>query len=87
MNTIDQRQALSQHLSASTAHLFAAPSFLEGLARLVDFPMTFNMYNDDLTAEAADLRAMHSDWQAVGLDIAHALHTYERLPSPKPPRT
>ena len=76
MNAIDQSHALSQHLSAYIARLFAAPSFFEGLSRLVDFPATFNIYNEDMTPEAADLLAMRSDWQAVGADIAHALHTY-----------
>ncbi len=87
MNAIDQSYSLPQHLSAYTARLFAAPSFLEGLSRLVDFPTTFNIYNEDRTAEAADVMAMCSDWQAVGADIAYALHTYEQLSSQKPPRT
>ncbi len=86
MNATDQRHALSHHLSAYTARLFAAPSFLEGLSRLVDFSATFNIYNEDMSPEAADLMAMRSDWQAVGADIAYALHTYTQLSSQQPPR-
>ena len=45
-----------------------------------------NIYNEDMTPEAADLMAMRSDWHAVGADIAYALHTYEQLSSQQPPQ-
>ncbi len=46
--------------------LFARPSFLEGMARIVDVGGTLNEYNTSLTPEQADYIALSSDWWAVG---------------------
>ena len=77
-------QSLPNHNSAYTCRLFALPSFVEGLSRLVDFSATLNVYNEDTTEDAADIKAMSSDWKAVGIDISSAIHAYEQL-SPKGP--
>jgi hypothetical protein len=58
--------------------LYARPSFLEGMARIVDFGNTLNEFNDCPTPEEADWRAIESDWRAVGADMEWTIRTYER---------
>ena len=53
--------------------LFARPSFLEGVARLLDLGGTLNEYNGFDTPEDADLVALRSDWEALGRDYRSAL--------------
>ena len=53
--------------------LGATPSFVEGVARLVDFGSTLNEYNKSLTPDQADFLAVRADWRMVGLDIASAI--------------
>lgn len=52
--------------------LYSQPSFLEGMARLVDFAGSLNNYNISRTPEEADGRAILSDWEAVGFDLLTA---------------
>lgn len=56
--------------------LYARPSFLEGLARLVDFTGSLNTYNSSNSPEEADSRALMSDWEAVGLDLISAYEEF-----------
>ncbi len=49
--------------------LYAQPSFLEGMSRLIDFTGSLNTYNISLSPEEADFRAILSDWEAVGSGI------------------
>ena len=58
----------------SSDFLFARPSLLSGLARLVDFGCTFDAYNQSRTTAEADVRAAVSDWLSVGDDIATAIN-------------
>ena len=53
--------------------LFARPSFLEGVARLLDLGGTLNEYNESNSPEDADLVALRSDWEALGQDYRSAL--------------
>ena len=53
--------------------LFARPSFIEGIARMVDLAGSLNTYNSVPTAEEADGRALYEDWKAVGHDLRVAL--------------
>lgn len=55
-----------------TDFLFARPSFLEGMARILDLGNTLSEYNESLTPEEADTRALRADWKAVGSDIQRA---------------
>ena len=53
--------------------VYARPSFLTGIARLFDFGGTLNTYHyrpGGKDAKEADARAIASDWEAVGRDIA-----------------
>ena len=56
-----------------TFRLFAVPSFLEGMMRVVDIAGTLNVYNESETEEKADSFALQSDWLAVGDDIRIAM--------------
>ena len=61
----------------SSDFLFARPSFISGVARLVDFGCTFDAYNHSKTDVEADVRAAVSDWLSVGDDIAAAVNCEE----------
>ena len=49
--------------------LFARPSFLEGIARILDFGNTLNEYNYSQSEEDADENALWMDWAMVGSDL------------------
>ena len=61
-------------------YLFARPSFIEGIARLVDLGGTLNTYNASRTPEEADARALYEDWKAVGHDLRLALEQLDAEP-------
>lgn len=52
--------------------LFAAPSFAEGMSRVLDIRGTLNVYNESLTENQADFWALYADWRATGQDIRDA---------------
>lgn len=58
--------------------LFARPSALEGVSRLLDLGATMQEYNGSETETEADLKALSADWQAVGRDINDAIEKYEQ---------
>ncbi len=53
--------------------LFASPSFIEGVARVMDLGATMQIYNDSRTEKEADIKALKNDWKAVGEDIKSAI--------------
>ncbi len=53
-------------------YLFAKPSFLGGIASILDLGGTLQLYNESLTPTEADSRAIMSDFLAVGGDIQSA---------------
>ena len=57
----------------SSDFLFARPSLVSGVARLVDFGCAFDSYNISSTGKEADVRALISDWFSVGDDISQAI--------------
>jgi len=57
----------------STFFLFAKPSFLEGMARVLDIGGTLTEFNRLPTSEEADANAIRQDWEAVGLDLLAAV--------------
>jgi hypothetical protein len=61
-----------------TDFLFARPSFLEGLARILDIGGTMQKYNESQTPEEADAKAMYNDFKTVGDDISFAFDQYEK---------
>lgn len=54
-------------------YLFARPSFLEGVGRLMDFGGTLNNYNESLTSEDADRCALGLDYAAVTDELRDAV--------------
>ena len=56
--------------------LYAHPSFLEGMSRLIDFTGSLNIYNTSTTPEEADYRAILSDWEAVGFGLILAENSF-----------
>ena len=62
--------------------LYARPSFLEGISRLIDFTGSLNKYNIYRSAAEADRQAIQSDWEAVGLEILLAKQNYEENNQP-----
>lgn len=58
--------------------LFAKPSFGSGIARLVDFGVSFDCYNHSRNPAEADTRALVSDWYSVGDDMAEAIRAFKK---------
>jgi hypothetical protein len=63
----------ASHRRTATDFLFARPSFVSGMARLVDFGCVFDHYNNSRSPVEADVRASVSDWLSVGDDIQAAV--------------
>lgn len=61
----------------SRIHLFARPSFLTGVARVIDFGGVLSSYNVSPSNREADYYAFLSDWLSVGDDLEFALEQYE----------
>lgn len=57
-------------------YLFAKPSFIEGIARSMDFGQTMQIYNESETANEADSIAIGNDWIMTGHDLRKALDQY-----------
>jgi hypothetical protein len=61
--------------SDDTCFLFAPPSFLTGLASVMDIGGFTLAYNVSPSGAEADQRAIASDWAVVGSDILNAAKT------------
>jgi hypothetical protein len=59
--------------------LFARPSFLGGIARLLDFGGTLKVYNESRNGEEADNLAFLQDWKAIVGDLREAVVQYKTL--------
>ncbi|MBE9008414.1 hypothetical protein IQ259_26020 [Fortiea sp. LEGE XX443] len=64
-----------------SSYLYARPSLIEGIARIVDFGNTLQAYNSSLSPEQADYLALLSDWRVVGNDLRNAMAEYKELES------
>ncbi len=60
-----------------TTSLFAKPSFISGMARVVDLGGEFTSYNTSKSEGAADRKALRADWRAVGKDLEEAMSLVE----------
>ena len=56
-------------------HIYSQPSFMRGLARLIDFSGDLDKYKH---YEEPDSALLAQDWQTVGRDIQVALERYGR---------
>jgi hypothetical protein len=52
-----------------TTVLYARPSFLEGMARVIDLGGTLTEYNVSLSGADADYSALYADARAIGQDM------------------
>lgn len=64
-------------LNRKLFRLYARPSFLEGLARLVDFGNGLAEYNSIESDDLADFQALASDWNNVGADIMVSIEKFQ----------
>jgi hypothetical protein len=55
-----------------TDFLFARPSFIAGMARVLDLFGLFDSYNESRSPQEADARAMYADWRITGQDLYDA---------------
>lgn len=62
-----------------TDFLFAQPSFVRGMGRVLDLGSTRNIYNESDAEVDADRKALQSDWNVVGDDVMKAINTYREL--------
>jgi len=54
---------------ARTDYLFARSSFLTGMGSCVALAGNYFFYNASSSGEAADKRAIQSDWEVIGEDL------------------
>ena len=59
----------------NTDFLFAQPSLLIGIGRLLDLCGLMDDYNRSRTEQEADARSLYSDWRITGEDLLWALQT------------
>ena len=65
-------------MSKYSSLLYAQPSFLEGIGRLVDFAGLLDAYNYSSSPYEADRAAIIADWRAIGDDQRSAILEYAR---------
>ena len=65
-------------MSDKSTFLFARPSFIGGVARVMDLGATMQIYNNSKTEDEADLKALKKEWEVVGEDILSAVKEYEQ---------
>ena len=53
--------------------LYARPSAIEGVARILDFGNTLSEYNYSTTSQQADFLALRADWRVAARDLGIAL--------------
>ncbi len=56
-----------------TDFLFARPSFIEGMARVLDLGSTLQQYNNSLDGKQADSIAANADMRAIAEDMWRAI--------------
>lgn len=66
-------------MNSLSTFLYARPSLIEGVARLIDFGNTLQEYNTSLTGEQADALAFAVDWQVIGDEFRSVMLSYEQL--------
>jgi len=57
---------------------FARPSFLRGVASVLDLGGVLTEFNQVPTPQQADEMAMRMDWEALGRDLRLAMAQFER---------
>ncbi len=65
-------------LSDFSLLLAIRPSFIEGVARILDLAGSLSEYYESPDPEEADYLALRGDWYATGQDIQSAMHHYAK---------
>ncbi len=66
------------HYSFGSLRLFKKrPSFIEGIATIIDLSAIEDKYNSDQTAKEADFKSLQADWSVIGGDMKRAIKIYE----------
>lgn len=73
---LEEKKALLYYSS----YLSAYPTFLSGIARILDFGNTFDTYNNTSNGEQADSIGMLWDWSIVGKDLWNSINTVKNSP-------
>jgi len=60
----------------SSDFTFAMPSFIGGMASVLDIGSTLVVYNESRSPEEADYHAIESDWKITGNDISSAMSSF-----------
>lgn len=58
--------------------LMAQPSFLDGMARVLDLGDTMTGYNYSQDGDAADHAAIWADWELIAADLRRASEQFSR---------
>lgn len=62
-----------------TTFLFKKPSFISGVASILDiYGKSNSRFNTSKTTEEADTKALISDWMMIGADIQEAMDGFEK---------
>lgn len=69
---------MRKEVFAMSDFLFARPSIVEGIARIIDISGSLQVYNECLTPNKADTLAIYNDFKAVGMDIRNAAAAFEK---------
>lgn len=65
-------------MSEYTTFLFARPTAIEGVARVVDIGGFLTEFNESRNDDQADSIAIRMDWKAVGAYLRHAMSVAEQ---------
>jgi hypothetical protein len=74
----DPRIELGRAMGDYSSILFARPSFVEGMARILDFGNSLFEYNRSETPAQADFNALRSDMAAIAEDMRRAISSQQR---------
>ena len=61
-----------------TDFLFAHPSFVGGMASVLDLGTTLVVYNQSKTPKEADYRAIKCDWEVTGNDLRGSIDQFKQ---------
>jgi|SRR5579872_4749393 len=65
----------STEKASHTSSIYARPSFIEGMARILDFGNMLNEYNTPPRTEQNDLATLGEDWRAIGEDMRNVMRS------------
>jgi hypothetical protein len=60
-----------------TDFLFSTPSFIGGMASVLDLGTTLVVYNESPSPVEADFKAIQSDWGVTGIDLMAAMNEWQ----------